>query len=85
MPYLLNKAVLGRQGDVKELKGVYLLLASDASTYTTGADYLVDGRSLTRDPYLCAQADPMPCRWLRVDLNPCTHLLPHAICHLRIP
>lgn len=29
-------AVLGRQGDVKELKGAFLYLASDASTFTTG-------------------------------------------------
>ena len=36
-------AVVGRQGHVKEIKGVYLYLASDASTYTTGADYLIDG------------------------------------------
>lgn len=36
-------AVLGRQGHVKEIKGLYLYLASDASTYTTGSDYLIDG------------------------------------------
>jgi sorbose reductase len=36
-------AVLGRQGDPKELKGVFLYLASDASTFTTGADFVVDG------------------------------------------
>ncbi|KAI1328094.1 putative short-chain dehydrogenase [Xylariaceae sp. FL0255] len=36
-------AVLGRQGHVKEIKGLYLYLASDASTYTTGSDILVDG------------------------------------------
>lgn len=30
-------AVLGRQGDPRELKGVYLYLASDASSFTTGA------------------------------------------------
>lgn len=29
-------AALGRQGDVKELKGAYLYLASNASTFTTG-------------------------------------------------
>ncbi|PNS20110.1 hypothetical protein CAC42_5560 [Sphaceloma murrayae] len=34
---------LGRQGDVKEIKGLYLYLASDASTYTTGSDVLIDG------------------------------------------
>ncbi|GAA5905575.1 hypothetical protein JCM5296_003107 [Sporobolomyces johnsonii] len=38
-----RQAVLGRQGDVKELKGAFLYLASNASTYTTGADFLVDG------------------------------------------
>jgi NAD(P)-dependent dehydrogenase (short-subunit alcohol dehydrogenase family) len=34
---------LGRQGDVKEIKGLYLYLASNASTYTTGSDILIDG------------------------------------------
>jgi NAD(P)-dependent dehydrogenase (short-subunit alcohol dehydrogenase family) len=32
-----------REGDPRELKGVYLYLASDASTFTTGADIVVDG------------------------------------------
>ncbi len=36
-------AVLGRQGDTKEIKGVFLWLASDASTFVTGSDVLVDG------------------------------------------
>ncbi|KAI3320657.1 putative short-chain dehydrogenase [Xylariaceae sp. AK1471] len=36
-------AVLGRQGHVKEIKGLYLYLASDASTYTTGTDVIIDG------------------------------------------
>lgn len=40
---LYQKSVLGRPGDVKELKAAYLYLASNASTYTTGADLLVDG------------------------------------------
>lgn len=34
---------LGRQGDVKEIKGVFLFLASNASSYVTGSDYLIDG------------------------------------------
>lgn len=36
-------SVLGRQGHVKEIKGLYLYLASDASTYMTGSDVLIDG------------------------------------------
>ncbi|KAF8339990.1 uncharacterized protein EI90DRAFT_3038726 [Cantharellus anzutake] len=32
-----DTAVLGRQGNTKELKGIYLYLASDASTFTTGS------------------------------------------------
>ncbi|EIN11559.1 NAD(P)-binding protein [Punctularia strigosozonata HHB-11173 SS5] len=36
-------AVLGRQGDPRELKGIFLYLASDASTFTTGSDIIVDG------------------------------------------
>ncbi|CAP93767.1 Pc16g10970 [Penicillium rubens Wisconsin 54-1255] len=34
---------LRRDADPRELKGVYLYLASDASTYTTGSDIVVDG------------------------------------------
>ncbi|KAJ5579745.1 short-chain dehydrogenase [Penicillium hispanicum] len=34
---------MGRQGHVKEIKGLYLYLASDASTYMTGSDVLIDG------------------------------------------
>lgn len=36
-------STLGRQGHVKEIKGLYLYLASDASTYMTGSDLLIDG------------------------------------------
>ena len=46
-PRCLNEAyrmsVLGRQGNVKEIKGLYLYLASDASSYQTGSDTLIDG------------------------------------------
>ncbi|KAH7029495.1 uncharacterized protein B0I36DRAFT_291226 [Microdochium trichocladiopsis] len=46
-PAALNEAyrlaVLGRQGHVKEIKGLFLYLSSDASTYTTGSDILIDG------------------------------------------
>ena len=34
---------MGREGEAHELAGAYLYLASDASSYTTGADIIVDG------------------------------------------
>ena len=34
---------MARNGEAKELKGAYVYLCSDASTYTTGADILIDG------------------------------------------
>ncbi len=34
---------LGRSGESKELKGAYVYLISDASTYTTGSDLIIDG------------------------------------------
>lgn len=34
---------MGRDGLAKELKGAYVYLASDASTYTTGNDMIIDG------------------------------------------
>lgn len=34
---------MARNGDAKELKGAYVYLVSDASTYTTGADIVIDG------------------------------------------
>ncbi|KAK3939548.1 hypothetical protein QBC46DRAFT_409073 [Diplogelasinospora grovesii] len=39
----LDKIPMGREGEVNELKGAYLYLASDASSYTTGSDLIVDG------------------------------------------
>jgi len=36
-------AALGRQGDTKEIKGLYLYLASGASSYMTGSDVVIDG------------------------------------------
>ncbi|KAK4155486.1 hypothetical protein C8A00DRAFT_13488 [Chaetomidium leptoderma] len=38
-----DKTPLGREGKPEELKGAYLYLASDASSYTTGTDIAVDG------------------------------------------
>ena len=40
---LSSKTMLGRFGKNYEMAGVVLLLASDASTFTTGANYVVDG------------------------------------------
>ncbi|KAK3313989.1 L-xylulose reductase [Apodospora peruviana] len=34
---------LGRNGNAKELKGAYVYLISDASSYTTGTDIVIDG------------------------------------------
>lgn len=39
----LNMAVMGRQADPREFKGIYLYLASDASTYATGSEFIIDG------------------------------------------
>lgn len=39
---------LGREGRAKELKGLFVYLLSDASSYTTGSDFVVDGGYTTR-------------------------------------
>ncbi|KAJ2968440.1 hypothetical protein NUW58_g10220 [Xylaria curta] len=38
-----DRTPMGREGETGELKGAYLYLASDASSYVTGIDILVDG------------------------------------------
>ncbi|MBE7181273.1 MAG: SDR family oxidoreductase [Terriglobus roseus] len=38
-----SKTPMGRECEPHELKGAYLYLASDASSYTTGSDIVVDG------------------------------------------
>ena len=44
-----NKLIpMGRQSDPKELKAAYVYFASDASTYTTGADLRIDGGYICR-------------------------------------
>ncbi|ROW04629.1 hypothetical protein VPNG_07396 [Cytospora leucostoma] len=46
-PRVINEGLrmtpLGRQGDPKEIKALYLYLASDASTYMTGSEIVIDG------------------------------------------
>jgi len=34
---------MGREGNAEELQGAFLYLASDAASYTTGTDIIVDG------------------------------------------
>lgn len=38
-----RRTPMRRDADPRELKGIYLYLASDASTFTTGSDFIVDG------------------------------------------
>lgn len=38
-----NLTPMQRDGDPRELKGIYLYLCSDASSYTTGSDFIIDG------------------------------------------
>ena len=39
----LSMIPMGRQAVAKELKGAFVYFASDASTYTTGSDLIIDG------------------------------------------
>jgi sorbose reductase len=38
-----DKIPMGREGEAYELVGAFLYLASDAASYTTGCDIVVDG------------------------------------------
>ncbi|KAK5173519.1 uncharacterized protein LTR77_002200 [Saxophila tyrrhenica] len=42
-PEALRMTPLQRSGHTKEIKGLYLYLASDASSYQTGSDVIIDG------------------------------------------
>jgi len=42
-PEAMRMTPLQRQGDTKEIKGLYLYLASDASSFQTGSDTIIDG------------------------------------------
>ena len=39
---------MGRDAKAKELKGAYVYLSSDAASYTTGTDIVIDGGYTTR-------------------------------------
>lgn len=41
--FLALRTPMKRYGEMEELQGILVYLASDASTFTTGADILVDG------------------------------------------
>ncbi len=41
--HITNRTPLGRTGDPEELKGIVVLLASDAASYITGDTIPVDG------------------------------------------
>jgi NAD(P)-dependent dehydrogenase (short-subunit alcohol dehydrogenase family) len=41
--YMNSRVPMGRQGDVEELQGIVVYLASDASSYTTGTNIVIDG------------------------------------------
>ena len=46
---MIKRVPLRRLGNIKELEGPILLLASDAGSYMTGSILVVDGGHLVRD------------------------------------
>ena len=42
-PTFISRIPMGRMGEMEELQGLVLFLASDASSYTTGAEIISDG------------------------------------------
>ncbi|CDZ97744.1 sorbitol utilization protein sou2 [Phaffia rhodozyma] len=42
-PVWYEKTPMGRDSDTREMKGVYIFLASSASSYVTGTDIIIDG------------------------------------------
>ena len=58
---------MGRDGDAKELKGAYVYLVSDASTYTTGTDIVI---GMYRSVLFCSDCANLRNRWwLHCTLN----------------
>jgi NAD(P)-dependent dehydrogenase (short-subunit alcohol dehydrogenase family) len=43
IPGWIERTPVKRMGEPEELQGIILYLASDASSFTTGSDILVDG------------------------------------------
>lgn len=59
---------MGRDAKAKELKGAYVLLASDASSYITGTDIIIeyvllDLEVLGTYTNIIAAVDTLPARW----------------------
>lgn len=63
----LSMIPLNRNGQAKELKGAYVYLVSDASTYTTGINIVIDGEFLAGRLRVCCLL--MPPRWLHLPID----------------
>ena len=44
----IGRTILNRGGEVEDMAGMVVLLASDASSYITGQDFYVDGGWLVK-------------------------------------